>query len=450
MSLKRCSVSDLMGSLTSRTITDEGYMLAPGNLSKAGNVQEYYADELGLEVAGVGKNRIVRMYRPLDEVFHPDALKSFDAKPITLTHPPEKVTADNWKAYAVGEVSGVRAGDGYMSGQLAIRDKAAVAAVIDGSRQLSCGYSFDADMTAGTTPDGQSYDGVMRVIRGNHHAIVDAARGGPGCRVADSNRTTHPPGERTMAMTRKLVINGIPLEVEDNQASLVEKIVDEGKTALKAATDATAVAVKRATDAEAALAAEQAKGAKLVADHAAAVTALQAQIPAPEKLAELAKIVKLTADHAAEITVLKAQIPSAEKIEQLAADRAKVVADGLTLLPGLKPEGKSVPAIRIEVLAGVIAANDSLKRVVQAALGGVEPEKATEAVAKIAFDAVVAVGGAATTDARGSVNDPAVARALALAGRQGNDGAAKPLTGVDVLKYRETHGGKLPPARTSA
>lgn len=393
MTLQRCTVSDLMGPLTQRTITDEGYLIAPGSLSKSGNVQAYTARELGLDAEGMDANRTVRLYRSADEVFAPAALKSFDGKPITLTHPPTDVTADNWKEYAVGDVTGVAGGGQYMTGTLIIRDKAAVIAVVDGTRQLSCGYSFDLDMTAGKTADGEAYDGSMRNIRGNHHAIVDAARGGPGCRVADAR---HNPGTGDRPMATR-TIDGIPLTFSDETgASLVEKIVGDAKRIAKEATDGLATATSRLAAVETALAEDKAKGLKLVTDHTA------------------------------EIAALKAQIPSATQIETLAAERSKVVTDALVLVHEFDAKGKTVPAIRAEVLTAVIAADGAGKAIALAVLGGAEPAKAVEGVARAAFDAVVAAHGPASVDDAAAV-DAATSRALA-----GDGGDSSRLRSVPV------------------
>ncbi len=407
MSFRRVNVADLMGSLTKRTITDEGYLIAPGNLSRTG-LQEYRAGELGLTGDGIDANKMIRLHRPAEEVFAPEALASFADKPITLQHPPKEVNAETWSDYAVGDVRDVASSAQHMTGTLIVRDKAAVTAVVDGTKQLSCGYGFDLDMTPGKTGDGQAYDGVQRNIRGNHIAIVDYARGGPACRIADSN----PIKERTMA-TRKIVIDGISLELEDTHASLVEKIVGDAKGAAKTATDAVAFAEKRATDAETALAEERGKAVKVAADHAAKIAELEGKILQPEA------------------------------VEALVAERAKVVGDAVVLVPDFTAVGKSVPAIRVEVLTTVMAKDERLKGIATAVLGGAELAKAPEGVVKAAFDAIRVASGAPATVVPGSVNDPATRRALL-----GNDGrnptAPKPLSGRDLFIYRQNNGGKDP------
>ena len=51
--------------------------------------------------------------------------------------------------------------------------------------ELSAGYAYDADMTAGTF-NGIPYDGIMRNIHGNHVAIVERGRIGADAIIADS------------------------------------------------------------------------------------------------------------------------------------------------------------------------------------------------------------------------------------------------------------------------
>ncbi|HXE93633.1 MAG TPA: DUF2213 domain-containing protein, partial [Gaiellaceae bacterium] len=154
--------------------TREKFLVADATFSRTG-CQDYTRRELGLDG---DPNELITLYRPADEVFSPESLASLDGKPLTLRHPPEDVTADNWKQYAVGDATGVRRSGETTVGKVTIRDAAAVRAYDNGTRELSVGYAFDLDMTPGTAPDGKSYQGVQRNIRGNHHAIVDEGRCG--------------------------------------------------------------------------------------------------------------------------------------------------------------------------------------------------------------------------------------------------------------------------------
>lgn len=411
MSLPACHASDLF-TLTSRTLTEDGYLLAPAKIARAGNVQAYKARELGLDSQGIPGDQIVRLLRPQDEVFSPATMERYAANPITLNHPPDnKVNADNWRQRAVGDVREVSRDGDHVGATVLIRDRAAVKAVQSGKAQLSVGYGFDCDLTPGTTADGQEYDGVQRNIRGNHVAIVDSARGGPACRIADTDTE-----DRPMA-TRTIVVDGISLELESIQAALVEKLVGEAQKAAKTAGDTAALAVKRADAADEGL--TQAKAAND----------------------------KLETDHAAAIAELTAKIPTAAQIETLSVERAKVVADAAKLRPAFKAEGKSTAAIRGEVLVEVMGSDEALKPVAVAVLGSDDIAKASEAAVKAAFDAVTAAHGIKPA-ATGSAQDAATARALTGAGN-GNGTSSQKLTGRALFLYRENHGGKDPDKATA-
>jgi hypothetical protein len=181
----RIQATDLVA-ITSRKLTDAGFLVAPATLARVG-VQEYKARELGLD----GGDKIVRLYRPPTEVFATAAVGSFDGAPVTLEHPAGNVDATNWRHVAVGDVRDVKVDGKHVTGTLVVRDRAAIDEIIAGKSQLSCGYSFDLDLTPGTTTDGQAYDGVQKAIAGNHVAIVDSARCGPSCRVADCGGDAH-------------------------------------------------------------------------------------------------------------------------------------------------------------------------------------------------------------------------------------------------------------------
>ena len=121
--MKTCSVRDDVH-LTSREITPEGYLVAPGTLARTG-IQHYLAQELGLD--DLPPTRALRLHRPAAEVFDAASVASFEAKPITVGHPESgSITAENWHALAVGDVREVAAADGYLTGKLVIRDKRAV------------------------------------------------------------------------------------------------------------------------------------------------------------------------------------------------------------------------------------------------------------------------------------------------------------------------------------
>lgn len=114
-----------------------------------------------------------REYRPPEEAFNDDSLKSIRGKPVTLGHH-GMVTADNiGNAKAVGTVLSAARKDGNT-----IRADVVIYNLDTTDRELSCGYTTTLDETAGVTPDGEHYDAVQRNIRYNHLAIVTRGRAG--------------------------------------------------------------------------------------------------------------------------------------------------------------------------------------------------------------------------------------------------------------------------------
>ncbi len=166
-------------------LTRDGYLVAVATIARTG-VQTYRAAELGL--ADRDADAPVRVYRPADEVFAPEAMASLAHRPMTIDHPTEPVTAANWKRHAVGATGGEVTRDGdTIRVPLTLMDAAAIADVQAGKRELSVGYSCELLVADGVTPEGEAYDAVQRSIRGNHVAVCQAARGGPRLRIGDGD-----------------------------------------------------------------------------------------------------------------------------------------------------------------------------------------------------------------------------------------------------------------------
>lgn len=155
-------------------LTRDGYLKAFARIARTG-VQDYKGSELGRP--SLDK---VKVYRPPEEVFAHDAMRSMAHRPLTLYHPRQDVTAKNWRQHTVGYTGDevVRDGD-HVRVPLMLCDQAAIDAVHkDGVKQLSVGYSADIEWAEGKTPEGDHYDAVQHDIQGNHLAIVGEARGG--------------------------------------------------------------------------------------------------------------------------------------------------------------------------------------------------------------------------------------------------------------------------------
>ena len=156
--------------------TPEGFLACEGvAIARAGEL-EYGKDETPIDA---GADGIVRITRSADVLMDKDCLASFESKPVTLDHPPDFVTPETFKEFAVGAVQNVRGDKDKIIADLLIMDARAIDAVEKGLfRELSCGYEADYERTA----QGR---GVQTKILGNHVALVSRGRCGASCAIFD-------------------------------------------------------------------------------------------------------------------------------------------------------------------------------------------------------------------------------------------------------------------------
>lgn len=164
-----------------RSLTPEGFLLCRNvPIARTGEML-YMPQEIGNEVEA-GKDGIVRIARDADELFSADTIASFEGKPVTNGHPSTDVDPTNWRIYAKGVTQNVRRGSGEQSemllADLLIQDSAAIEAVNDGKREVSCGYSADYEQLA-------PGNGRQRNVIGNHVALVASGRCGDRCSIQD-------------------------------------------------------------------------------------------------------------------------------------------------------------------------------------------------------------------------------------------------------------------------
>jgi hypothetical protein len=366
MSTKRIAASDRFAP-SSRRITDEGYLVAPGILARTG-IYEYRSSEIGLD----GPDRVIRLYRPPEEVFAEEAMCSFDGQPITLGHPPgDIVTADNWQHLAKGDVRGIGRNADALTGTLTIRAKEAIDAIEGGMAELSNGYTYLLDATPGIAPDGTPYDGTQRQIRGNHVAIVERARGGERCRIADGAppTPTHKGKPMTDIAKRKVLVDGLPLEVDANAAEVIDTLIRQRNEARDAAKDSD-------------------KDLKEQLDEANA------------------KIKELTD----ELEELKSKAEDEdEEVEKKAADLATAIDEAKRFAPSVVTDKKNALTLRRETLKAITANDERAKAVMDAVLAGKEIGAADAAVISSALAAILAAlpdqGAVPASDAMKQVGD---------------------------------------------
>ena len=165
----------------SLALTDEGYLHINAKVARTG-IQTYAGHEVGKP-----DQETVAIYRDPAEVFAVDSLRSFASIPVTLDHPTDPVTAENWSDLAKGSTGEevLREGD-YLKIGLRISDGDTIEAIEGGKRELSVGYGADLIWEAGITDEGEAYDARQVDIRANHIAIVDRARAGSEARIGDA------------------------------------------------------------------------------------------------------------------------------------------------------------------------------------------------------------------------------------------------------------------------
>ncbi|WP_439634965.1 DUF2213 domain-containing protein [Oceanicaulis sp.] len=299
--------------------TRDGYLVADVRMARTG-IYEYAGFEMG-----DSSRETVRVYRPPEEVFDQAAMGSFAHRPVTNDHPPQQVTADNWKTFAIGQIGGEVARDGdFVRVPMIVMDAAGISAFEGGKRELSAGYVCDLDWTPGTAPDGSAYDAIQRNIRGNHLALVDRGRAGSACRIGDGRTPTRSEAQPSPAPAnqeeggqdmadnnRSVVVDGISIPVSDQAAQAVGKLQNQ------------------LSDAQKSIETKDGEIDALKAGHAKEIEAKDAKIKELEAVATV------------------------EALDAAVAERTALLDEAKPFLAdGYKPEGKSNGDIRKDALIG--------------------------------------------------------------------------------------------------
>lgn len=171
MFYQRVKISDNI-----ETEKETGFLYCKNSILGHVGVQQYNGNEIGMDSADV-----VDVIRESYDVFDEDSLASMDGKPITLFHPDEMVTSENFKKYAVGFIKNVHRQDDLVIGDLVINDMEAIEKVLSGEiKDLSLGYQ------AKLVPTGDGRLKQTNIVI-NHLAIVPEGRA-EFARIVDENR----------------------------------------------------------------------------------------------------------------------------------------------------------------------------------------------------------------------------------------------------------------------
>ena len=168
-----------------RKLTPEGFLVCYDvPIARIGTLL-YGPGEVPIDAGGDG---VISIERLPDDVFDPEAMASFEGKPVTNDHPPLgiKVTPENWRELSMGHVHNVRRGDGrvlddgFLYADLMVKDPDLIRDIQEGKREVSAGY--DAEYEQLEPGRGRQHD-----IIGNHVALVDKGRCGPRCAIGDND-----------------------------------------------------------------------------------------------------------------------------------------------------------------------------------------------------------------------------------------------------------------------
>ena len=200
--------------------TASGGNLVGGNLTRNKQAPQCGAAPIESAELSPGPPGLVSVLRPEAEVFSPETIASFEGMPVTNDHPPDGVDIGNIRALQKGHAHNVRRGSGEESdlllADLIITDPVLIDLIMDGKREISCGYTYELCEENGTY--------IQRKIRGNHVAVVDAGRAGSRVSIKDHKATI--PERRTRSM-KKSLSKILARMAKDGDIETVAEIIEE-------------------------------------------------------------------------------------------------------------------------------------------------------------------------------------------------------------------------------
>lgn len=173
------------------------------HISKA-QISPYYGKEIpGYEALGLQPDTVYRLFR--DPVELERGAATFARLPILSEHVPVTVDAPR-PDLVVGAIgSEITYTPPYLDADLCVWDATAIAGIeTDKVRELSCAYRYVPVMEPGEF-EGQTYDGRMTEIQGNHLALVEVGRAGSDVVVSDRNPFTFKESAMKMSKLGKAI-----------------------------------------------------------------------------------------------------------------------------------------------------------------------------------------------------------------------------------------------------
>ncbi len=202
---------------TKRSVTPEGFLVCHDVPIARTGTQLYNKEEIPIDA---GPDGLIRIERNGEEVFRDETIASFEGKAVTVEHPDEQVTPENWAKLAIGTVQNVRRGSGIeddlLIADLVITDSKAIEYVNKELPEVSAGYEAEYVQT-------EPGRGLQRDIVGNHVALVERGRAGPRCSIQDK--------EPAMAKKQSFLdrLRALLKDAEAEQEEKKEETKDEDK-----------------------------------------------------------------------------------------------------------------------------------------------------------------------------------------------------------------------------
>lgn len=163
--------------MTARKVDENGYITVENNPITRAGVFPYLGGNIDSNLV---PDKIYYVYRPAEEISDPECINSFKMLPLINDHtmlgapeegytPPEKKGVEG----IIGESVAFR--DGVMYATIKVFSRTLASLIESGKTALSLGYRCRFIEQAGVFA-GQNFQFVQRSLRGNHIALVDAAR----------------------------------------------------------------------------------------------------------------------------------------------------------------------------------------------------------------------------------------------------------------------------------
>jgi hypothetical protein len=217
--------------ISARSYDVNGWAEIPDNpISKVG-VFEYLGSQISPELQ---PDKIYKVYRPAEELSHPETINSFRLLPWIDEH---VMLGSQDSGLTPAEQKGIHGiigedvyfdDDGYLRGNLKVFSDKLANLIDEGKKELSIGYRCLYDIESGVY-NGEHYDAIQRNIRGNHIALVDEGRSGADVSVLDHFKFT--------LDSRSIVIMPKDVKDEDMKKPEGDQVKDEGEITLQSLFD---------------------------------------------------------------------------------------------------------------------------------------------------------------------------------------------------------------------